>query len=153
MNVFVSGRKLLTNKIPSMEKLEFSRNDNCKLFLEYFSCIRMHDAGLYKIGNTLEIILRGESLGQAEVVAVRTFKFAHLSDVVSYLDNGKPFQFMAAAIKKNHPETNPDTELDHIVLHYTARNLDNQGNLLMAWWSDIYALHSHLEPNKPAMHG
>lgn len=126
-----------------MQVLEFSRNDNCKLFLEFFSCVRMHDAEKFAVGKELDIVLRGESLGIAEVMTVKTFRFVELSDVVSYLDNGKPVQFLAASIKKIYPDTVENTQLDLVVLHYKTRNLEAQGNLLMAWWSDIYALHSH----------
>lgn len=135
-----------------LPQIEFSRNDNCKLFLEFFSCIRPHDAELFTPGNQVEVMLKGESLGIAEVVVVKSFRFIDLNDMVSYLDNGRPVQYMAAAIKKQYAAEN-STMLDHVVLHYTQRNLETQGKLLMDWWTDVYALHVNTEPNKPALHG
>lgn len=135
-----------------LPQIEFTRNDNCKLFLEYFSCIRPNDAALFAHGNQVEVMLKGESLGIAEVVAVKVFRFIDLNDIVSYLDNGRPVQYMAAAIKKQYGAEN-NTELAHVVLHYIQRNLETQGKLLMDWWTDVYSLHVNTEPNKPALHG
>lgn len=136
-----------------MEQLEFSRNDNCKLFLEFFSCIRLHDAEKFKTGNVLEIVLKGQVLGTAEVMAVKPFPFKNLNDVVAFLDNGKPMQYLAAAIKNMIPDVKEETLLDHVVLRYETRDLDAQATLLMSWWQDVYDLHKNLSPNKPAMHG
>jgi hypothetical protein len=132
-----------------LQTLDFSRNENCKLFQEYFSCIRFHDAGKFFVGNVLDIQLKGQSLGTAEVVAVRQCQYKHFSDVLSYLDSGKPLQLLAAGIKKQQPDVTAETEFDHTVLHYISRNLELQATMIMAWYQDIYDLHKNLPPNKP----
>jgi len=127
-------------------QIEFLKNDNCKLFLEYFSAVREHDADVFKPGNILEVVLRGQVLGEVEVMVVKTFRFAELNDVVSLLDNGKPVQYFAASLRQGNPEIQPDSLLDHVVMRYIRRDLETQGTLLMNWWTDIYALHSNVDP-------
>lgn len=133
-----------------MEKLEFTRNDNSKLFLEYFSRIFFLDEEKFKQGEQFEIMFKGQCMGVAEVVAVRNFQFKHLSDVLAFIDMGKPVQYLAAAIKQQEPQTQPDTELMHVVFRYIARNLELQGTLLMNWWTEVYQTNADLSINTAA---
>lgn len=127
-------------------QIEFQKNDNCKLFLEYFSAVREHNPEVFKQGNILEVVLRGQVLGEVEVMVVKTFRFAELNDVVSLLDNGRPVQYFAASLRNSNPDIQPETLLDHVVLRYIRRDLEVQGTLLMNWWTDVYALHSNIDP-------
>ncbi len=131
-----------------MRKINFPKNHNGKLFLEFFSSIMPADNEVNKVGDCVEICLANQPLGIAEIVSVKKFNFKNLSDLHAFAELGRPLPVLAATLKKQVPDIANDTELDHVVFQYTNRHLENQGTLIMDWWTNIYSLHCHLSPNK-----
>ena len=123
-----------------MQQLNFTQNWNGKLFMDHFGTVRLHNPGKYFAGNTLECSLKNVQLGIITLPAVRTFKYKDIRDVLAFLDTGRPAHYMAAVLSKMYGQSialQPDTLFDHIVCHYTERNIDNQGRLMQEWWSNI----------------
>ena len=120
--------------------LDFTTNWNGKLFMDNFSTVRLLNHGKYFVGNEMEIKLRGVSFGYAKVIAVRPFRYKQISDVLSYIDIGKPAHYLGSLIEKFYSkkvDLNRETELHHIVLHYTQRNIENQRAAIQDWWEGI----------------
>ncbi len=125
-----------------MEALNFSINHNGKLFLEFFSAVRLHNPAKYAVGKILECNLQSQKLGLVEVVAIRSFEYRNISDVLSYLDTGKPAYQMGNLLKKFYPKhTHAHAKFDHIVLHYVERNMPVLQVLLEEWYRDIAEQH------------
>lgn len=121
-----------------MLQLEFTQNWNGKLFLDHFGDIRLQSQA-FAIGVEVEIILKGTSLGIARIEAVRTFPFCLLSDVVSYINIGKPAYYQASLLNKFYNGNQPMEStrlLQHLVLGYTHRNIENQNIIMEDWWKD-----------------
>lgn len=120
-----------------MQNIEFTHNWNGKLFLDYFGTVRLHNPSKYFVGNEMEVYLNRVDFGLVTVAAVRTFRYRDIRDVLSYLDTGKPAHYLGALIKRFYEKStdlNPETPLDHIVLHYLKRNHPNQALALKDWW-------------------
>lgn len=122
-----------------MYTIEFSHNWNGKLFLDNFGTVRLHNPEKYKPGNEMDAKLKNIYLGSVQVVAVRTFEYKYIRDVLSYLDTGKPAHYMAEVIRRMYQQQvvfNANTKLDHVVFHYIKRNLQTQSELLAEWWRE-----------------
>ena len=122
-----------------MQKLHFNANHNGKLFLDHFGFVDLHDAERYTVGNHLDVFLRSTLLGTVTVVAVRTFRFKQISDILAFIECGKPAHYLADLLRRyceNKIALGPETELDHVVLHYKQRHLHNHSLLLQEWWNE-----------------
>ncbi len=120
-----------------MQIISFSTNPNGKLFNDHFGDIRIADIEKYYCGNVLELRLKNQVMGIVQVVAVREFKFHNISDILSYLNIGKPAAYQADLLKRYylHQENlTSDSKLVHIAFHYTYRNINVHANLLQEWW-------------------
>lgn len=122
-----------------MQTLTFTQNWNGKLFLDNFGTVRLHNEQKYFSGNHLEIILRNHNIGIAEVVAVRTFLFTGITDVLAYLDTGKPAHYLAELMRRmysNKDGFNDSSKLDHVILHWKERNMRMHASFLEEWWRE-----------------
>ena len=121
-------------------KLQFSHNHNGKLFLDHFGFVDLHDPDKYIVGSRLDLSLRHTLLGTVSVVAVRTFQYKQISDILAYIECGKPAHYLADLLKRyceGKIELGPETKLDHVVLHYRERHLQNHSLLLQEWWKAV----------------
>ena len=120
-----------------MKYLDFSDNYNGKLFLDVFGTIRIHNPAKYHTNAMLTIRLHEKELGTARVLAVRTFEYGNIRDVLSYLDTGKPAHYLAELLRRfyaPHGKLEANTQLDHIILQYETRQFENQSAELKKWW-------------------
>jgi hypothetical protein len=114
--------------------MEYSHNPNGKLFADVWSDLRLSNPDKYYPGSELEIIYRGALMGYAKVVAVRRVQFKTLRDALSFLVQGRPAHYTASVLKRMYGKIEPDDMIDHVVLAYTKRNLENQSSLIADWW-------------------
>ena len=131
-----------------MQTLSFSHNHNGKLLLNSFGTVRLHNPSKYGVGKTLEVDLNKLSLGIVAVAAVRTFRFKQISDVLAYLDCGKPARSLADMMRRMYSkgiDLNAETQFDHVVLYYLKRNMDSHAILFADFWKEKVAQH----PNTP----
>lgn len=132
-----------------MQTISYSQNWNGRIFLDNFSDVRLRDDEKFYIGNTLNIMLKGSSVGEVEIVAMRFFRFKQITDVLAWTICGKPAPYLAEVLKrlyKSETDINPETELVHLVLHYKYRHIQNQSPFLQDWWrekTDQYNYHVH----------
>ena len=122
-----------------MSHLAFTHNPNGKLFLEIFTCVQIHDPSVFFLDAEFEIIYKGVSFGHAKVVAIRQLQFRMISDVLAYLEHGKPAALYAkqlATTMGEHGKLEPDQCLDHIALQYTSLNLKEVAIEMREWWEE-----------------
>lgn len=122
-----------------MQIISFTNNPNGKLFNDNFSDIRLADGEKYYPGNNLEVRLKNQLLGIVQVMATRDFKYNQISDVLSYLNIGKPAAYQADLLKRyymNVETLTNDTRLTHIVFKYIYQNIDLHAALLKDWWKN-----------------
>jgi ABC-type antimicrobial peptide transport system permease subunit len=120
-----------------MQRIEYTTNWNGKLLLDNFGTVRLHNPGKYFIGNQMEVVLKGMPVGIVKVIAVRTFKYKQISDVLGYLDVGKPAHYLAQLMRNFYSKDialTPETRFDHIVQQYTERYVEAQQSILKDWW-------------------
>lgn len=120
-----------------MQIISFTTNPNGKLFNDHFGDIRLADADKYYNGNTLEIRLKNQMLGIAQIMASREFRFNQISDVLSYLNIGKPAAYQADLLKRYYQQEasfTSDARFVHIILKYTYQNLNAHAAFLQDWW-------------------
>jgi hypothetical protein len=81
----------------------------CKLDLQCFSSIRLKQAK-YKVGEKFEIEMNGFSYGIAQIVDVREFKLAQMSEGMARLDTGYGKEECIGIIKKMYPSVDYETQ-------------------------------------------
>lgn len=90
----------------------------CKLDLQCFSTIRLNQ-NKYKIGEKFEIQMNSFSYGIAEIVDVREFKLANISEGMARLDTGCGKDECIGIIKKLYPNVCFETQIFvFIILSY-----------------------------------
>lgn len=121
-----------------MYTLYLHDNFNGKFFSDHFTHVTVADAEFYE-GAEMNLRHRGTELGIIKVEALRSFPFSELSDVVSLINTGKPVQFQASLLNREHnggKTLDRNTLLQHIVFSYVQRNLDAQNDLIEEWWNE-----------------
>lgn len=130
-----------------MQNVSFSHNYNGKLFTDCFGSVQLEDNEMFFAGNLLRGLYANTEIGVLKVQAVRKFRFKHISDVLAYIECGKPAHYLAAMIRQNAAAggyiINPETRIDHVVFCYESRNIANHSLLLQEWW------HEKKTQNKP----
>jgi hypothetical protein len=120
-----------------MLQLDFSSNWNGKLFNDTFSDIRLHNPDINFLGNEMEVMEKSIYHGIVKIVAVRSFPYYKINDVLAFINVGKPAAYQAEILKRCYAKNQaiqPDMQLDHIVFTYTKRNIETQSQLLTEWW-------------------
>lgn len=120
-----------------MLQIDFHQNQNGKLFLDNFGEI-FPKSDTHVIGNDYQAWHKSLFLGTIKIEALRSFYFRQVTDVVSFLNCGRPAHFQAALLKKLYSEQVlfPDSMLDHVVFSYVSRNLEAQSSLMEEWWRE-----------------
>jgi hypothetical protein len=114
--------------------LHYTVNANGKLFNDCFNDIRPSQE-FYHPGAEAQIIYKSMNMGIGKIIAVRTFPFSKISDLLSYLNIGHHAAYQAEMLKRyNHGSVTPDFKLDQLVIAYTQRNYEVQSELLTEWW-------------------
>ncbi len=123
-----------------MERVSFSHNYNGKLFTDCFGSVQLEDSERFFAGNMLTGLYKNENIGLLKVEAVRKFRFQHISDVLAYIECGKPAHYLAEVIRKSAAAdgyiVKPETRLDHVVFCYETRNITIHSALLQQWWQE-----------------
>lgn len=131
-----------------METIELHKHYP-QLFSNTFSTVTAHAPYCNRVGNVVTVKNRGLTMGQATVVAVRTFPFSKINDNLSFLETGKPAAYLAEVLRRQHGnKVYADTQLDHVVLKYTKRDLVNHRMLLEEWWGTIQRVESDQHLNE-----
>jgi len=119
-----------------MTQLDIYHNYNGKLFCDFFSFVTIYTPMYYE-GQEVELIHRSSNMGTANVVRIMTFPFYDLKDSVSYLHMGKPAQYLAAALNKQHNYGNTierNEKVMHMIIGWAERNMEVQNDLMKEWW-------------------
>lgn len=122
-----------------MEAINFKQNYGGKLFNDWFSTVRLHDPEKFINGNSLEVYLRKYNMGIAQIVAVRTFYFHQIRDVLAQIECGNNASYLATILQSiygQHVRLEKEDKLDHVVLRYTRRNIEMQAALMNDWWKE-----------------
>lgn len=99
-----------------MTKIYFSYNWNNKLNCEVFTTIRLSSS--FKVGEKLEVILKGKFLGHGQIVDIRGFYLKNLSEWVAMIDTGYSADECRELLKKTHKKRNInwDTQVIRVIL-------------------------------------
>jgi hypothetical protein len=132
-----------------MGSINFSQQWGGKIFMDTFGTVRPHDPERFYEGKVLDVLYKKQEMGKAEIVAIRTFEFKQIRDVLSFLDTGRPAHYLAGLLQRFYGNSlQPDSKLDHIVLRYTCRNITNQGILITQWWDETVG--KNIEQQSPS---
>lgn len=110
-----------------MEKkqtINFKENYNGKLLLDVFGSVRPYDIEKHILSVEYTILLNKVAIGTAKLVAIRTFEFRNIRDVLSYLDIGDQPYVLAGKLKTWYPDTTffGDEIMAHLVFKFTSRD-------------------------------
>lgn len=119
-----------------MEKsqtINFAENYNGKLLLDVFGTVRPYDIEKHVQGREFNILLKKVAIGTAKLVALRTFEFRNIRDVLSYLDIGQAPYVLAGQLKLFYPDTTffGGEIMAHLVFEYTYRDYGQTAGLFM----------------------
>jgi hypothetical protein len=102
-----------------MEDLKFSHNWNNKLNCRYFTTLRKHIKGRFKIYQKVNILLNGNFKGQAIIEDVKVIKAGMLNDWHCGLDTGYNVDETRAILAKMYgKDFTLDSKLDFILLRF-----------------------------------
>jgi hypothetical protein len=128
--------------------ITLSANWNGNWFLNNFGIVCLHNPEKYKLGNRLEVMLKNQNIGIIEVVAVKQFHYKNITDVLGYINAGKPAFYLADCLKRKYSgkvNIKSDTLLNHVVCQYKYRNIELQTALLKEWWTDTIESQSSVQ--------
>lgn len=99
-----------------MKKLIFSYNWNNKLNCEVFTTIRLSSS--FKVGEKVEVILKGKLLGHAQIIDIRGFYLKNLSEWVAMIDTGYSADECRKILKTMYKNKNIDwdTQVIRVIL-------------------------------------
>jgi hypothetical protein len=120
-----------------MDIINFSQNWNGRLFMDNFGDVRLRDDAKFFLENKMNLYYKGYHLGVVSIAALRIFKFKQITDVLAYQVCGKPAPYLAKILKDLYSkeiEMTPETELIHLVLHYSYRDCKVTAPVLQDWW-------------------
>lgn len=104
--------------------INFKENYNGKLLLDVFGSVRPYDIEKHILSVEYSILLNKVAIGTAKLVAIRTFEFRNIRDVLSYLDIGDQPYVLAGKLKAWYPDTTffGDEIMAHLVFQFTSRD-------------------------------
>ena len=101
-----------------MNKLEFNYNWNNKLQCKVFTTIRL-DNPKYTEGVKYDIVLKGESLGTAQIIGVKKMFLKDINEYIAGIDTGYSAEECKNIIMKMYPKCDFEkTKLLFILLKY-----------------------------------
>jgi hypothetical protein len=71
-----------------MLQIPFSQNWNNKLNCSAFTTIRLYNASKHQAGTPVLIVLKGATIAEGKIIAVKPFILASLNEYMAYLDTG-----------------------------------------------------------------
>lgn len=86
------------------QTLTFSYNWNNKLDCKVFTTIRLSNR--FQIGQKVEIILKGKSLGYGEIIDIKGFYLENLNDWLAMIDTGYSANECRKILKKMYKSKN-----------------------------------------------
>lgn len=122
-----------------MQQLKFTNNPNGKLLLDVFGDIRLANAEKFSAGSLLEIYLRNQLMGIAEVIGYKEFSFQRITDCIAHMNCGKGAAYQAKMLNIYYPEhapLRPEATMMHVVFRWKKRNLPYQAELMKEWWNN-----------------
>ncbi|MES2457210.1 MAG: hypothetical protein V4594_16770 [Bacteroidota bacterium] len=117
-----------------MLQLKFSSNPNGKLLGDIFGDIRLADYEKFQSGNIIEIKLKKDVIGKAQVIGYKDFAFTRLTDTLSHMNCGREAAYQAKLLKNYYQGLGDDSQLMHIVFKWVARYMEFQEALIADWW-------------------
>ena len=101
-----------------MNRLEFNYNWNNKLQCKVFTTIRL-DNPKYTEGVKYDIVLKGESLGNAEIIGVKKMFLKDINEYIAGIDTGYSEEECKNIIMKMYPNYDfSNKKLVFILLKY-----------------------------------
>ena len=113
-----------------------------KLLPLNFGTVRIHNPNEYYLGAKHKIWLDNQEIGEATVLAVRSFTFNTLRTPITLLDGNLEVNLYAANFKRlyNHEVKGgikEDTMLDHIIFHWNNRSFPIHVTILNEYYAKI----------------
>jgi len=113
-----------------------------KLFPLNFGTVRLHSPSEYFIGAKHKIFLATNELGEASVIAVRSFDFNTLREPITLLDGNQSVQSYATTFKRLneseiHGGIKENTKLDHVIFQWDKRIFPVHVKLLNEYYQNI----------------
>ncbi|MDR2439928.1 MAG: hypothetical protein LBE12_11230 [Planctomycetaceae bacterium] len=93
-----------------IEVLSFSNNWNNKLNNKAFTSLRLHNDTKFEVGKLFRIILKGRSLGTAELREKRMIRIDQLNPFITFLDTGYGVDYTTHLIKTMYQNKNINWE-------------------------------------------
>lgn len=100
---------------PQVNQLQFTTNWNNKLHCKAFTTLRLLSPR-YNVGNVFDVRLRGDHLGNAQVVCATPIRLKELTDHICYLDTGYNAEHTRGIIRKMYANSNIDFTHRKLVL-------------------------------------
>lgn len=124
-----------------MDSIKYTSNFNNKLLNEFWPDVRLPLGQKFELHNTLEIELeRVGFMGYAKIVAVKEFKYKHITDNMAYPVFGQSAPAMRKMLNQFYDyKLNSETNLVHVILHWTQRNPETLHQLFTKPWDKIIA--------------
>lgn len=92
----------------SYKSIEFSTNWNNKLNNNFFTTIRLNNAGKYQVGDCFKIISKQKYLYDALIVGIRYSKIEDLPEFTCYTDTGYSKSETIKLLKNMYSKKNID---------------------------------------------
>jgi len=126
-----------------MQKLIYSENVAGKLLAEVFSEAIINEDGFVH-GAMVEVILRGQKIGVAEVVAMQFCPFNRLNDNLSFPITGKNAAHLARVLRLKYGSDHfaPDQRVSILTLRYVERDVLLHADLFKNHWQNIQEKYS-----------
>jgi hypothetical protein len=102
-----------------MESINFSNNWNNKLNCKYFTTIRKHIPGRFKVWQKVNILLHDKWKGQALIEDVRVLKMGTLNEWHCGIDTGYSVDKTRALLQRFYGEDfNLHSKVDFVLLRF-----------------------------------
>jgi hypothetical protein len=112
-----------------MNTIDFSYDWNNKLHCKAFTTLRLHNPAKFQVGNEYQIELKGERLGTAQIISIKSFTIDKLNDFISYLDTAYNAERCDALIRTMYKNKNINWNtqlLDFILFYYTNTRIKGE---------------------------
>lgn len=99
------------------KQIKYSKNWNNKLYLDYYTSIRLHDE-YWKVGDYYRVYLNNSCQHYAQIILKKTFLLKDLPEVTAYSDTGMNAMETRQLFRRMYPAVNFDTQpMDLILFH------------------------------------
>lgn len=114
-----------------MKTIKFNLNWNCKLYCNCFSTIRPFNPEKYQLNETYEVLLNGTSLGQAQIVYMKDFPLAKITDAMSLVDIGYSAKYAVEVFADLYPhiENIGEKLFTYIILERIQKDINHNNQI------------------------